>query len=603
MAAELPNLAAIIATIPPNPGCYMYFDENDKIIYVGKAKNLKKRVSQYFNKAQRDPKTRIMVRKIRNIRYLVVETEEDAYLLENSLIKEYKPHYNILLKDDKTYPWIVVKRESFPRIYLTRKKERDKSRYYGPYSSVVNVRYLLTLITSMYPVRICKYNLAPDNIAKGKFLPCLQYHIKKCEAPCIGLQTEEEYMRNIRSIEEILKGNLEEVSRMLYDQMLELAQELRFEEAEAIKEKYEMLKNYSAKSVIVNPSLNNVDVFSFDSSSSAFYINYLHIKSGSIIQGYSIEYKKQLDETQESILSMAIVEMRNRFDSHARKIIVPFLPDMELNDVEFIIPQRGDKKKLLDLSEKNVRQFKADQLLQAEKLAADQRYLRILRTLQQDLHLQELPMHIECFDNSNIQGTNPVSSCVVFRKARPAKRDYRTFNVKTVVGPDDFSTMYEVVSRRYRRMMDEGRPFPQLIVIDGGKGQLHAAVRALTDLGIYGQIPVIGIAKRLEEIYFPNDPIPLYLDKNSESLRLIQQIRDEAHRFGINFHRDKRSKYQLTSELDSIKGIGKETKAILLNHFKSVKRITEASTEEIVRLIGKSRTEMLLKGLEKSEVK
>jgi excinuclease ABC subunit C len=591
------DFSTIISTIPDKPGCYMYLDENNKIIYIGKAKNLKKRVSSYFNKTHVDPKTRIMVRKIRDIRYTVVETEEDAYLLENSLIKEYKPRYNILLKDDKTYPWIVVKNEPFPRVFLTRKKINDKSHYYGPYTSVVNVKYLLSLITTLYPVRICRHNFTKENIAKGKFNVCLQYHIKKCLAPCAGLQTEEDYNKGIRGVEEILKGNLEEVSRFLYEQMIELSQNLRFEEAEQIKEKYNMLKNYSSKSVIVSPNVTNIDVFSFDSDQQFFYINYLHVKNGSIVQAYTTEYKKQLRESKENILAMAIIELRHRFVSQANQIIVPFSPGVTLKDVEFIIPQRGEKKQLLDLSLKNVQQYKADQLKQLEKMNPDQRFTRILTTLQNDLQLKDLPVHIECFDNSNIQGTNPVAACVVFKKAKPSKADYRYYNIKTVEGPDDFASMYEVVSRRYRRLMEEGEELPQLIVVDGGKGQLHAATDALKDLGIYGQIPIIGIAKRLEEIYFPNDPIPLYLDKNSEGLKLIQQLRDEAHRFGINFHRSKRSKQQIVSELDTIKGIGPMIKEKLLKEYRSVKQIKEVSQSELEELIGKSKAEIIRKGL------
>jgi excinuclease ABC subunit C len=591
------DLLAILSTIPEQPGCYMYLDATGTIIYVGKAKNLKKRVSSYFNKNYDNPKTRIMIRKINDIRYLVVKSEEEALLLENSLIKEHQPRYNILLKDDKTYPWVVVKNEPFPRIFLIRKKVNDKSHYYGPFPYVMNVKYLLTLISNLYPIRICKHNLTKENIENGKFNLCLQYHIKKCLAPCIGLQTEEDYNKNIETIEEILKGNLNEVCKYLHDRMIELAQNLLFEEAEIMKERYNMLKNYSSKSVVVNPNLHNIDVFSYDDNNQSAYINYLHIANGAIVQGYTIEYKKCLDESRESILAMGIVELRNRFESHANQIIVPFSPDIDLNKTEFVIPQRGDKKKLLDLSEKNVHQFKIDRLKQSEKLNPEQRYTRILKTLQDDLHLKGLPVHIECFDNSNIQGTNPVSACVVFKIARPSKKDYRHYNIKTVVGPDDFSSMYEVVSRRYLRLVEEEESLPQLIVIDGGKGQLHAATEALHDLGLYGQIAIIGIAKRLEEIYFPNDPIPLYLDKNSESLKLIQHLRDEAHRFGITFHRSKRSKQQVVSELDAIKGIGPVIKESLLKKYKSVKRIREASIEEIIDLIGKNRAELLFKGL------
>lgn len=574
----------------------MHLDETDAIIYVGKAKNLKKRVASYFNKTHDNPKTQIMVRKIRNIRYLIVASEEDAFLLENNLIKEHRPRYNVLLKDDKTYPWIVIRNEPFPRILLTRLKINDKSRYYGPYPSVTSVRQLLRFLTSLYPIRTCNYILTEENIAKQKFRLCLQYHIKKCSGPCIGLQSKEDYNQNVKIIEEILKGNLKEMSRLLYKNMMQAASEMRFEEAAILKKRHEMLENYTAKSII-SPSLNNVDVFSFDATEQSAYINYLHIANGAIIRGYTIEYKKQLDETKENILAMGILELRTRFESAAGEAIVPFVPDIELTGVQWTVPRRGEKKKLLELSTNNVRQYKHDQMQQAEKLNPEQRITRILKTLQNDLHLKDLPLHIECFDNSNIQGTNPVSSCVVFKKAKPSKRDYRHFNIRTVKGADDFASIYETVSRRYKRQTEEEQPLPQLIIIDGGKGQLHAAVDALKNLGLYGQIPIIGIAKRLEEIYFPADPIPLYLDKNSESLRLIQQLRDEAHRFGITFHRKKRSQQQIASQLDAIKGIGPLIKEKLLKKYKSVKRIKETPPEEIAELIGKHKTKILFQSL------
>ncbi|MDR1783938.1 MAG: excinuclease ABC subunit UvrC [Dysgonamonadaceae bacterium] len=594
------DLSAVLSAIPENPGCYMYFDENDNIIYVGKAKNLKKRVHSYFNKTLDNPKTRIMVRKIRNIRYIVVETEQDAFLLENSLIKQHQPRYNILLKDDKTYPWVVVKNESFPRVFLTRRKLADKSRYFGPYAAVGSIKYLLRLLTAIYPIRNCHLNLNCENIKKGKFKVCLQYHIKRCLAPCAGLQTEDDYNENIRSIEEILKGNVNAISRKIFDKMQNYSANMQYEAAEIMKQRYLMLENYSSKSVVVNPNLDNIDVFSYDEDEQTVFINYLHIASGSIVQAYTIEYRKRLDEPREEILGMGVVELRTRFESAATEIITPFLPDIELNQVTFTIPQRGEKKKLLELSEKNARQFKIDRLKQAEKLNPAQRATRILKTLQNDLHLKELPVHIECFDNSNIQGTNPVAACVVFKMAKPSKKDYRHFNIKTVVGPDDFSSMVETVTRRYKRLSEEEQSLPQLIVIDGGKGQLHAAVDALKSLDLYGKIPVIGIAKRLEEIYFPDDSIPLYLDKNSESLKLIQHLRDEAHRFGITFHRSKRSKQQIVSELDTIKGIGKVAKELLLKHFKSVKRIKSASEAEIAEVIGQKKAALLISKLLKN---
>ena len=591
------DLATVLSSIPESPGCYMYFDDTETIIYVGKAKNLKKRVSSYFNKTIENMKTRIMVRKINMIRYLVVESEEEAFLLENNLIKQHRPRYNILLKDDKTYPWVVVRDEPFPRVYLTRKKLNDKSHYYGPYTSVVNIKFLLRLLTTIYPIRNCSYYLSKENIEKKKFRVCLQYHIKRCLAPCLGYQKEEDYNRNIRSIEEILKGNVSSVSKQVYKEMMQLAENLQFEAAESLKEKYQILENYSARSVVVTPTLNNIDVFSYDEHEASVYINYLHISSGAVVQGYTIEYKVQIDEPKEQILGMGIIELRNRFESKAKEIIVPFIPDIELTDTVFFVPLRGEKKQLLILSEKNVQQYKIDQLKQAEKLNPEQRHTRIMKTLQNDLHLNELPVHIECFDNSNIQGTNPVSACVVFKMAKPAKKDYRHFNIKTVTGPDDFQSMYETVLRRYSRLLEESQSLPQLIVIDGGKGQLHAATDALKELNLYGKISIIGIAKRLEEIYFPDDSIPLYLDKNSESLKLIQNLRDEAHRFGITFHRNKRSKQQVVSELDSIKGIGQTMKEKLLQKYKSVKRIKEASEAEIAELIGEKKATLVKEAL------
>lgn len=585
--------------IPDQPGCYMYLDESGTIIYIGKAKNLKKRVSSYFNKTHYDAKTRIMVRKIIDIRYLVVKTEEEAFLLENNLIKEHKPRYNILLKDDKSYPWIVVRKERFPRVFLTRKKTNDGSHYYGPYTSVLSAKTLLHFLTNTYPIRNCSHLLSAENIEKKRFPLCLQYHIKKCSGPCVGYQSEEDYMENIGAIEEILKGNVKQVSRKVYEEMMILAEKMEYEAAEKMKERYNLLENYSSKSIIVSPGLSNIDIFSYDSDEKeeSVYINYLHVSSGAIVQGYTIEYKVRLNEPKEEILGMGIIELRTRFNSQAKEVIVPFIPDIESSEMQFHIPQKGDKKKLLELSEKNVRQYKIDLLKQGEKLNPAQRSTRILSTLKSDLHLNELPVHIECFDNSNIQGTNPVSACVVFKMAKPSKRDYRHFNIKTVTGPDDFQSMYETVFRRYSRLLEEGDEMPQLIVIDGGKGQLHAAVDALKELDIYGKIAIIGIAKRLEEIYFPEDPVPLYLNKNSESLKLIQQLRDEAHRFGITFHRQKRSKQQVISELDSIKGIGPAVKEKLLKKYKSVKRIREVPEEELAGLIGKHKAGLIVREL------
>lgn len=594
------NFSSLLSILPETPGCYQYYDEKGTIIYVGKAKNLKRRVSSYFNKEHDNNKTRVLVKHIRDIKYIVVDTEEDALLLENNLIKEYRPRYNVLLKDDKTYPSIVIKNEYFPRVFQTRNIVHDGSQYFGPYPSAFTAKVMLNLIKELYPIRTCKYPLTPESIAQKRYKVCLEYHIKRCLGPCEGLQTSENYNRNIAEIKEILKGNITTVSKILYDEMQQLASGLRFEEAQKVKERYLAIENYRAKSTVVTPSLHNIDVFSFDENERSAYINYLHIGNGAIVQAYTFEYKKRLDEAKEELLGLGIIEMRTRFKSQAREIIVPFLPDIELmNQVSFFIPQKGDKKKLLDLSLQNVRQFKVDRLKQAEKLNPEQRTTRILSTIQKDLHMHELPMHIECFDNSNIQGTNPVAACVVFKKAKPAKKDYRHFHIKTVEGPDDFASMIEVVTRRYTRLKEDDEPLPQLIIIDGGKGQLSAATEVLRQLDLLEKITIIGLAKRLEEIFFPGDPIPLILDKNSETLKVIQQLRDEAHRFGITFHRSLRSKKQTISELDIIKGIGEKTKVVLLKQYKSVKRIREASPEELKLLIGEAKTNVLLEGLKK----
>ena len=591
MNSEIENTLKII---PHSPGCYQFLDDKGKVIYVGKAKDLKRRVSSYFNKFQDNPKTRVLVKNIRQIKYIVVNSEEESFLLENNLIKQLKPRYNVMLKDDKTYPSIVVKNEYFPRVYKTRNIVRDGSKYFGPYTSVMSVNALIDIFRKVYNVRTCRLNLTPENIAAGKFKVCLEYHIKRCQGPCEGYQSLEEYNKNIEEIVEILKGNVSIVEKQLQSKMQQYAEELRFEEAQALKEKYLLIQNFREKSQVVSNLNYNLDVFGYDEDENSAFINYLHVVNGAVVQAYTFEYRKKLDETREELLGLGIVEMRQRFGSESKEIIVPFLPDLALTNVEFTIPQRGDKKKLLELSDKNVKQYKLDKLKKAEMLNPDQRATRILTTVQKDLHLKEIPWHIECFDNSNIQGTNPVASCVVFKKAKPSKKDYRHFNVKTVVGPDDFASMREIVERRYSRALNEGSPLPQLIVIDGGKGQLHAAVDSLQKIGLYGKIAVIGIAKRLEEIYFPEDPIPLYLDKNSETLKLIQQLRDEAHRFGITFHRQKRSKSQLTSEFDNIKGIGTETRKKLLTHFKSIKRLKEADEKEIIEVVGESKGKIVI---------
>ncbi|MTK53799.1 excinuclease ABC subunit UvrC [Paludibacter sp.] len=589
------NLQLILSTLPEKPGVYQYFDKDGKIIYVGKAKNLKKRVSSYFTKKHDSPKVSVLVKQIATLKYIVVDTEEDALLLENNLIKEHQPRYNIMLKDDKSYPWLCITNEPFPRVFKTRKIFKNGARYFGPFSSLSTLHVLLSFIGEIYPLRTCKLNLSDENIKSGKFKVCLQYHIHKCKGPCEGLQSEAEYLQMISEVAEIANGNVNAISTYLQNQMQALAAELKFEEAQIIKEKYAAIENYKSKSIVTTLTQDDYDVFAYDEDDKSAYINILRISKGSIIQGYTIEYTKRLDEPKEEILAMAIVELRTKLKSRTKQLLVPFLPDLELANVTCSIPSRGDKKKLLDLSMQNVREYKLEKLKQAEKLNPDHRMMRILNTLQKDLKMSNLPMHIECFDNSNIQGTNPVAACVVFKKAKPAKKDYRHFNIKTVEGPNDFASMEEVVYRRYRRMLDEGTPLPQLVVIDGGKGQLGMAMSALRQLDISARITVIGIAKRLEEIYFAEDPIPLYLDKNSESLKLIQQLRDEAHRFGITHHRNRRSKAQVSSELDSIPGIGEKSKKELLTHFKSVKRLRLASNDEITEIVGSKRASIIYK--------
>ncbi|MEI7675317.1 MAG: excinuclease ABC subunit UvrC [Bacteroidales bacterium] len=593
------KLKNIVGSLPDSPGVYQYFDETGTIIYVGKAKNLKRRVASYFNKNHDSVKTRVLVSKIQDIHYIVVGSEEDALHLENSLIKKLQPRYNVMLKDDKTYPWICITNEPFPRIFQTRNIIRNGSQYFGPYSNVYLVRTMLEFIRKIYPIRTCKLPLFPENIRQRKFKVCLEFHIKNCKGGCEGLETESEYAVHISAAKRILKGEIEVIKQDLNHQMQDAASRLEFEEAHRIKEKLQLVDTYQSKSVIVSPMIQDTDIFSCIEEDNMLFVNYLHVTNGSINQAYTFEMKKKLDEPKEELLGLAIVEMRERFKSYAKEIILPFYPDVDFQNVLFTIPQRGDKKKLLELSEQNVRQYKADRMKQAEKLNPEQRTVRILSTLQKDLRLHNMPFHIECFDNSNIQGTSPVAACVVFKKAKPAKKDYRHFNVKTVEGPDDFASMREIVYRRYSRMLEENTPLPDLIVIDGGKGQLHAACESLHELKIYGKIPIIGIAKRLEEIYYPDDSVPLYLDKNSESLKLIQQLRDEAHRFGITFHRLKRSKKQVVSELDSVEGIGEKTKTTLLSHFKSLKRIKAASLEELTELIGKSRAEKLFTQIHK----
>ncbi|MDR3250052.1 MAG: excinuclease ABC subunit UvrC [Tannerella sp.] len=597
------HLNLILATLPEQPGCYQFFDEKAVIIYVGKAKNLKRRVSSYFQKEHLENKTRVLVKQIRDIKYIVVDSEEDALLLENNMIKQYRPRYNVLLKDDKTYPYIVIKNEHFPRIFQTRNIVRDGSNYYGPYASVYTAKTMLQMIKSIYKVRTCKLPLLSESISIGKYRVCLEYHIKRCNAPCIGHIHVEEYNEQISEIKEILKGNSSLITNLLLAQMRRYSDAMLFEEAQYLKEKYEVLENYRSRSTIVTSVLNNLDVFSFDENEKSAYINYMHIKNGSVVHVYTLEFKKKLDEPKEELLELGIVEMRERFESQATEIIVPFFPDTVNPDkITYTIPQKGDKKKLLDLSTQNVKQYKADCLKRAEKFNPEQRTTRLLKTIQNDLHLPVLPIHIECFDNSNIQGTSPVAACVVFKKGKPSRKDYRHFHIKTVVGADDFASMEEIVTRRYSRLLEESMPLPQLIVIDGGKGQLNVAARVLQKLDLFGKITVIGLAKRLEEIFYPDDPEPLILDKTSETLKVIQHLRDEAHRFGITFHRDVRSKKQIVSELDGINGIGEKTKTVLLNKYKSVKRLRNIPADELVALIGKQKADALIDGLKQNIV-
>lgn len=598
----LEYIKTILAVMPEKPGCYEYFDEKGTIIYVGKAKNLKRRVSSYFNKQQDSNKTRVLVKQIRDIKYFVVDTEQDALLLENSLIKQYHPRYNVLLKDDKTYPSIVVKNEYFPRIYQTRNIVRDGSRYYGPYPSVYTAKVMLQLVKELYPLRTCKYPLTPENIRDGKYSVCLEYHIKRCKGPCEGLQSLEEYMRNIAEIKEILRGNISQVSKHLYEQMMQLSAELKFEEAQKVKEKYEAIENYRSKSVVVTPMLHNIDVFSITENEPSVYINYLHIGNGAVVQAYTFEYKKKLDESKEELLSLGIVEMRKRFDSTAKEIIVPFTLDIELEGIQFTVPQRGDKKKLLELSEMNGRQYKLDKLKQSEKLNPEQRNVKLLKEIQTYLRLEELPAQIECFDNSNIQGSDPVAACVVFKMGKPSKADYRKYNIKTVEGPDDYASMREVVRRRYTRMIDEKSSLPNLIITDGGKGQMEA-VRSVVENELHLHIPIAGLAKddrhRTAELLFGFPPEVIGMKMDSPLFHLLTRMQDEVHRFAISFHRDKRSKGQNHSILDDIKGIGEKTKTLLLKHFKSVKRIREASAEELFSLIGEKKAVALMDGLNK----
>ena len=598
------HIRNILAVIPEKPGCYQYFDEKGTIIYVGKAKNLKRRVSSYFTKEHDNNKTRVLVKQIRDLKYVVVDTEEDALLLENNLIKQYRPRYNVLLKDDKTYPSIVVKNEYFPRVYQTRTIVRDGSSYYGPYPSVYTARVMLQLVKDLYPLRTCKHALTPETIREGRFKVCLEYHIKRCKGPCEGLQSLEEYQQNISMVKEILRGNISQVSKMLYEQMQALAAEWKFEEAQKLKEKYEVIENYRAKSTVVPPMLHNLDVFTLAEQENSAYINYLHIGNGAIVQAYTFEYKKRLDESREELLALGIVEMRERFKSTAREIILPFPIEMELGNVTITIPQRGDKKKLLDLSEMNVKQFKLDRLKQAEKLNPEQRNTRLLKEIQEALHLPKLPVQIECFDNSNLQGSDAVAACVVFKMAKPSKADYRKYIIKAVEGPDDYASMKEVVRRRYQRALEEQLPLPDLIITDGGKGQMEV-VRSVVEDELHLAIPIAGLAKdnkhRTSELLYGFPPVTVGMKLNSPLFLLLTRMQDEVHRFAITFHKEKRSKSQTRSELDAIKGIGEKTKVVLLRHYKSVKRIREASFEDLKQVVGEAKARVLIEAFQNKQ--
>ncbi len=587
-----PSLELQIQTLPDNPGVYQYYDKDGKILYVGKAKNLKKRVSSYFNKVHDNGKTNVLVRKIVTIKHIVVSSEQDALLLENNLIKKLQPRYNVLLRDDKTYPWICIKKEPFPRIFPTRRMIKDGSEYFGPYTNFKTVNTILDLIKELYPLRTCNFDLSPANIDKGKFKVCLEFHIGNCKGGCEGYETAEHYQIQVNAIREILKGNFKESLKDFKSKMQEFAANMQFEEAQQIKEKIEVLENYQSRSTVLNPKISNIDVFSIISDETMAYVNFLQIAHGAIIRSHTLELKKKLDETDEELLELAVVELRERFHLTSKEIVLPF--PLNLGDnVKITVPQLGDKKQILELSERNAKYYRLDQLKQIQIVDPERHTNRIMAQMQKDLRLSVEPRHIECFDNSNIQGTNPVSACVVFKDGKPSKKDYRHFNIKTVEGPNDFASMEEVVYRRYKRLLDENQPLPQLIIIDGGKGQLSSALKSIDDLGLRGKIAIIGIAKRLEELFYPGDSVPLYLDKKSETLKVIQHLRNEAHRFGITFHRDKRSKSALNSSIETIPGIGEKTMLTLIKHFKSVKRLKLASEKEISDVVGASKAKKI----------
>ena len=585
---DTPSVEIQIKTLPNSPGVYQYFDKNEKILYVGKAKNLKKRVSSYFNKKHDSHRIGVMVKKIKTIKHIVVNSETDALLLENNLIKKYQPRFNVMLKDDKTYPWICIKNERFPRVFPTRRIVKDGSEYYGPYTSFKTVNTLLDLIKGLYKLRTCNYDLSEEKIQEGKYKVCLEYHLGNCKGPCEGNQLEVEYSKNIEHIRQIVKGNFKDSLQQFREQMKMHAEQMEFEDAQRIKEKIEVLEKYQSKSTVVNPKINNVDVFTITSDEGYGYVNFLQLSHGSIIRSHTIEMKKKLDETDRELLELGITEIRQRFNSTSKEIFVPFKVEVG-EDIKVTVPKLGDKKAIVDLSLRNAKYFRQERFKQMKIVDPDRHVNRLMAQMKKDLRLSVEPRHIECFDNSNIQGTNPVAACVVFKNGKPSKKDYRKFNIKTVEGPDDFASMEEVVFRRYRRLLAEEQPLPQLIIIDGGKGQLSSAVKALEALDLRGKIAIIGIAKRLEELFYPGDSIPLYLDKRSETLKIIQQLRNEAHRFGITFHRNKRSNAALGTELESIPGIGEKTAVELLKHFRSVKRIQTAEKKEIIEIIGNAK--------------
>ena len=586
------DLQLQIQSLPDNPGVYQYYDKDEKILYVGKAKNLKKRVASYFNKIHDTAKTNVLVKKIVTIKHIVVPTETDALLLENNLIKTLQPRYNVLLRDDKSYPWICIKKEPFSRIFPTRKMVKDGSEYFGPYTSFKTVSVILDLIRELYPLRTCNFELTKSNIENHKFKVCLEYHIGNCKGPCEGHESLENYQKHVDAIREILKGNFKESMREFKRVMTDLATNMHFEDAQKIKEKIEILENYQSRSTIINPKITNIDVFSIVSDEVAAFVNFLQISHGSIIRSHTMEIKKKLDETDQELLELAIIELRERFQLLSKEIIVPFEVEVGEN-VKITVPQLGDKKQILDLSIRNAKFYRIEQLKQLQIIDPERHVNRIMAQMQKDLRLSVEPRHIECFDNSNIQGTNPVAACVVFKDGKPSKKDYRHFNIKTVEGPNDFASMEEVVYRRYKRLLDEKQPLPNLIIIDGGKGQLSSALKIMDELGLRGKIAIIGIAKRLEELFYPGDSVPLYLDKKSETLKVIQQLRNEAHRFGITFHRDKRSKASLVSSMDNIPGIGEKTMETLIKHFKSVKRLKLADEKAIETVVGVSRAKKI----------